>query len=51
MLECAAEVISAFNNSYRLSKEVFLAQPELPFSGFSSINNARVPAVHTDHGQ
>ena len=45
MLECAAEVISAFNNSYRLSKEVFLAQPELPFSGFSSINNARVPGM------
>jgi len=45
MLECAAEVISAFNNSYRLSKEVFLAQSELQFTVFSSINNARVPGM------
>ena len=48
MLECAAEVISAFNNSYRLSKEVFLAQPELQFPSFSSINNARIPGMQTN---
>ena len=44
-LECTAEVISAFNNSYQLNNEVFLAQPELQFTGFSSINNARVPGM------
>jgi cytochrome P450 family 709 len=44
-LELSADVIShtAFGSSYRQGKEVFLAQRELQFIAFASINNVRVP--------
>ncbi|TVU12235.1 hypothetical protein EJB05_45868, partial [Eragrostis curvula] len=43
--ELTADVIShtAFGSSYRQGKEVFLAQRELQFIAFASINNVRVP--------
>jgi cytochrome P450 family 709 len=43
--ELTADVIShtAFGSSYRQGKEVFLAQRELQFMAFASIDNVRVP--------
>ncbi|KAK3131820.1 hypothetical protein QOZ80_6AG0511910 [Eleusine coracana subsp. coracana] len=43
--ELTADVIShtAFGSSFRQGKEVFLAQRELQFIAFASINNVRVP--------
>jgi cytochrome P450 family 709 len=43
--ELTADVIShtAFGSSYRQGKEVFLAQRELQFIAFASIDNVRVP--------
>ncbi|KAL6861893.1 hypothetical protein ACP4OV_017593 [Aristida adscensionis] len=45
--ELTADVIShtAFGSSYRQGKEVFLAQRELQFIAFASINNVRVPGL------
>ncbi|KAL6606032.1 hypothetical protein ACP70R_041685 [Stipagrostis hirtigluma subsp. patula] len=45
--ELTADVIShtAFGSSYRQGKEVFLAQRELQFIAFSTINNVRVPGL------
>ncbi|XP_066377387.1 cytochrome P450 709B2-like [Miscanthus floridulus] len=45
--ELTADVIShtAFGSSYRQGKEVFLAQRELQFIAFASINSVRVPGM------
>jgi PHYB activation tagged suppressor 1 len=45
--ELTADVIShtAFGSSYRQGKEVFLAQRELQFIAFASIDNVRVPGM------
>ncbi|KAL6861891.1 hypothetical protein ACP4OV_017591 [Aristida adscensionis] len=45
--ELTADVIShtAFGSSYRQGKEVFLAQRELQFMAFASIDNVRVPGL------
>ncbi|CAD6242671.1 unnamed protein product [Miscanthus lutarioriparius] len=46
--ELTADVIShtAFGSSYRQGKEVFLAQRELQFIAFASIDNVCVPGMH-----
>ena len=45
--ELTADVIShtAFGSSYRQGKEVFLAQRDLQFIAFASIDNVRVPGM------
>ncbi|XP_062228312.1 cytochrome P450 709B2-like [Phragmites australis] len=45
--ELTADVIShtAFGSSYRQGKDVFLAQRELQFIAFASINNVRIPGT------
>uniref|UniRef100_A0ACD5ZQM3 Uncharacterized protein n=1 Tax=Avena sativa TaxID=4498 RepID=A0ACD5ZQM3_AVESA len=46
-VELTADVIShtAFGSSYREGKEVFVAQRELQYIAFSTINNVRVPGL------
>ncbi|XP_020150254.1 cytochrome P450 709B1-like [Aegilops tauschii subsp. strangulata] len=46
-VELTADVIShtAFGSSYREGKEVFMAQRELQYIAFSTMNNVRVPGL------